>query len=336
MNELEKLYNDPEKTSQNSDVLYSRLSGNAKKVISYKHVKEFIEKQKSTNLHKQANKRIYAPIGGEIGTYQTDLTFFPEYKSQNDGYYVLITAIEINSRQGYAIALKRKNAASILMGFEKIINEARNHIPVRVVGSDKGREFEKYFREFLKDNEIEYYTVDPVIGKNSMAMVERFNRTLRERIERYLTQRGDTKWVEALPKILKNYNNTKNGTTGYAPYKVGEEEMRDIARKQAIRLAEYFRDVKKYEIGDKVRILLQKSLVEKKSGVRWSKEVYTITKNNGFSYTLDGLSGNYKPYQLLTSSDEGRSERILRSTVSRDANKQEYKAGLRLRRENLS
>ena len=339
MNELEKLYNDPEKTSQNSDVLYSRLSMAAKKQISYKQVKDFIESQKITNLHKQTNKRLYAPIGGEVGTYQTDLTFFPEYKTQNGGYYILLTAIEVNSRQGYAVALKNKNAASILMGFEKIISEASDRIPVKVVGSDKGREFEKYFREFLKDNSIGFYTVDPVTGKNSMAMVERFNRTLRERIERYLTQRGDTKWVEALPKILKNYNNTRNGTTGYAPFKVGEKELQDIAKKHAVRLAEYFRDVKKYDVGDKVRVLLQKSIVEKKSGVRWSKEIYTIAKNNGFSYLVvdeNGKGGNYKPYQLLPASDEGKNARALRSTVSRDANRHEYKAGLRLRRENLA
>lgn len=339
MNELEKLYNDPEKTSQNPDVLMSRLSLAAKKKVSYNEVKDFINSQKTTNLHKQNTKRrrdMYAPIVGKVGTYQTDLTFFPEYRSQNNGYYVILGAIEINSRQGYAVALKNKNASSILMGFEKIIKEARNHIPVRVVGSDKGTEFTTYFREFLKDNEIQYYTVDPVIGKNSMAMIERFNRTLRERIERYLTQRGDTKWVEALPKILKNYNNTTHTTTGFKPFEVGEKELRIINLENQRKTSEYFRNVQKFEVGDLVRVLLQKSLVEKKSGVRWSKEVYTISKNNGFSYKLDGKSGNYKPYQLLSTERDTTNSRVLRNTVSRETNKNEYKAGLRLRRENLS
>jgi hypothetical protein len=41
-------------------------------------------------------------------SFQLDLTFFPRYRKYNNGFYVLFTAININSRFAYAYYGKNK------------------------------------------------------------------------------------------------------------------------------------------------------------------------------------------------------------------------------------
>ena len=40
------------------------------------------------------------------------------------------------------------------------------------------------------------------------AVVERFNRTLRERLARYMTENHTKRWIDYLPECIANYNNT--------------------------------------------------------------------------------------------------------------------------------
>ena len=41
-------------------------------------------------------------------------------------------------------------------------------------------------------------------------MVERFNRTLKQNMWRQFTVTNNRKWVDMLPVLLKQYNNTKH------------------------------------------------------------------------------------------------------------------------------
>eukprot|EP00732_Lithocolla_globosa_P003453 Lithocolla_globosa_v1_NODE_2790_length_1867_cov_8.598234.p1 type:complete len:148 gc:universal NODE_2790_length_1867_cov_8.598234:1560-1117(-) len=140
-----------------------------------------------------------------------------------------MTAIEVNSRLAFAQPLKNKKGQSILEAFEMIKKDAsKTNFPITKIGMDRGSEFQK-------DDDIEFYTVDPIIGKNSMAKVERFNRTLRGRIEKYLTAYNTNKWVEALQPIVKNYNNTIHSTIKFKPSEVGDKEMKKIREYQTQR-----------------------------------------------------------------------------------------------------
>eukprot|EP00732_Lithocolla_globosa_P000461 Lithocolla_globosa_v1_NODE_138_length_5823_cov_17.507628.p5 type:complete len:117 gc:universal NODE_138_length_5823_cov_17.507628:1354-1004(-) len=97
---------------------------------------------------------------------------------------------------------------------------------------DGGSGFKTKFRLMLKSHGIDYYTADPG-EKNKMAMIERWNRTIREKIEKYLTSRNTNRWVDVLQKLVKNYNNTVHGTTGFKPNQVGKKEF-DIIQNQKL------------------------------------------------------------------------------------------------------
>ena len=80
-----------------------------------------------------------------------DLTFFPRYTKKNDGYNVLFTAININTRYGYAYALKDKDMTSII----KVIKEMEKKTEINVLEADLGSEFNnQLLKDFCEKNEI--------------------------------------------------------------------------------------------------------------------------------------------------------------------------------------
>ena len=84
--------------------------------ITMKIVKEWLDKQQSAQLNnKPIIKKDFKPIYSELPyAFQCDLTFFPRYKKQNEGNYVLFTAININTRFGYAYWAKDKESETII------------------------------------------------------------------------------------------------------------------------------------------------------------------------------------------------------------------------------
>ena len=47
------------------------------------------------------------------------------------------------------------------------------------------------------------------------AIVERVHRTIREMIGRYMQINNTKKYIDVLPKLVENYNNTQHSTTGH-------------------------------------------------------------------------------------------------------------------------
>jgi hypothetical protein len=150
--------------------------------------------------------------------------------------------------------------------------------------SDQGPEFRKDCEKLMKEHGVK---IQKAYSKRTMGIVERFNRTLAERLFRLqdasdlllpITER-DRKWVKNLLIILKDINNSKTSLTGIAPVKA-------IKMKKVIAKPSYpaYRPIGSKEIplssNTEVRHLLESGELE--SGKRratdmfWSPEVFTI------------------------------------------------------------
>ncbi|XP_044012081.1 uncharacterized protein LOC122855011 [Aphidius gifuensis] len=55
------------------------------------------------------------------------------------------------------------------------------------------------------------------------SIVERFNRTIKNKLYFEFSLQGTYKWVKILPKLIEQYNNTKHRTIKMAPAKVVEK-----------------------------------------------------------------------------------------------------------------
>lgn len=89
----------------------------------------------------------------------------------------LITAVDVNTRFAFACAYPSLNslAAKDFMGKLLMVTPFK----VERIQTDNGREFEKYFRDYVADNKIVHYNTYPK-HPQSNGYIERFNRTIQE------------------------------------------------------------------------------------------------------------------------------------------------------------
>ena len=287
MKSLNELFYNPKTGLTKKNLMSSAL----KEGYTREEINNFLSNQEVYQLHKPKPTNIkFFPIIGVPGTMQTDLTFYDQYKKANRGYHILLTAIEVNSRRAYVRALKNKNQSTIIEAFKSIIEEAKDHLPIKVVGSDQGSEFLSGFVNMLKSQGIDHYYSNAG-SKTEMGMVERFNRTIRGLIEKYMTAYNTNVYIDVLQDLTNNYNNTVHGVTGYKPNQVGKKELKEIAKQKTERIMEAIPSHDRYTVGQKVRRWKPKSVLEKKTGENFYRGIYTISSVQPFSYKLASENG---------------------------------------------
>ena len=73
------------------------------------------------------------------------------------------------------------------------------------------------------------------------------------------------------------------------------------------------------EIGDYVRVRIEKSIFQKGSTQKWSNEVYKVIERNGYGFKLEGERKVYKPRELLKiESSEPERLKTTQRTQTRD------------------
>ena len=75
---------------------------------------------------------------------------------------------------------------------------------------DKGSEFyNNSFKKWLKDNDIEMYSIH---NEGKSVVAERFIRTLKTKIYKYMTLISKNVYIDKLNDIVNEYNNTYHRT----------------------------------------------------------------------------------------------------------------------------
>ena len=208
--------------------------------------------------------------GGINDTWQMDLMEMIPFSSINSGYKYILTCIDVFSRFARALPLKSKAASDVESALKYMLRDAKPYH----IQTDLGKEFyNSNVQALFKKLKIKHYSV---YSQFKAALVERFNRTLRERITKYFIARGKKKWVSVLPKFVEAYNNTKHRSIGMKPIEVNKANEGQLWIEQNKNLKN---SRAKYKVGDYVRISrLTQSPFIKKFDHNWSDEVYEIYK----------------------------------------------------------
>ena len=98
-------------------------------------------------------------------------------------------------------------------------------------------------------------------GRTKGSIVERFNRTLKSRLERFFTESKDHRWIDVLEQMTKNINNTVNRSTGFKPSEVTRSNSEEI-KARLYSSPERSKNCS-LKIGDRVRIIKDKNLLDK-------------------------------------------------------------------------
>ncbi|KAG8174954.1 hypothetical protein JTE90_002476 [Oedothorax gibbosus] len=219
-------------------------------------------------LHKPARRnfprrKVLSYGIGEL--MQCDLLDVSKYASQNKNIRYLLTAIDVFSKKGYAIPVKRKNADALVEAFKKLFKKAKNIINLQ---TDEGGEFYSgKVKALFKQRGIHHYHS---YSAHKSSVVERYNRTIRGRLHRLFTHRGSYKYIDVLEKILNAYNNSYHRSIGLSPNQVTPELEPAIFKRLY-----NFHPVTKYpfELNDQVRITKERKIFKPGYLPLWSNEV---------------------------------------------------------------
>jgi transposase InsO family protein len=222
-----------------------------KKRFPQHDVKQWLGKQTTYTLHKPMRRsfptRKYK-TSGPNELWQMDLMEMIPYARINKGYKYILTCIDVFSRFARAEPLKSKDSKSVATALISMFKSS-NDIP-RYIQTDLGKEFyNKEVQKVFKDRKIKHYSVHSLY---KAALVERFNRTLRERLNRFFTHQGSKVWYKTLSQIIDAYNSSSHrGINGLRPKDIVNDIDQWLFQQTTINSNKHR---KPYELGSLVRI----------------------------------------------------------------------------------
>ena len=179
---------------------------------------------------------------------------------------------------------------------------------------DKGKEF--YNRDVK--GLIELYSTE---NEEKSSVVERWIRTMKEKMWKYFTDNNTNVYIDILPDLVKDYNNTKHSSIKMTPVEASEKENELTVWRNLYPNRFGILDINpKFSVGDKVRISKKKALFEKGYTTRWTEEIFTITKikrTSPVTYKIADLNGEeidgtfYEPELQKTSQQLFRIEKVI-------------------------
>ena len=174
--------------------------------------------------------------------------------SSNDGRAYILTCIDVFSRYAFAVPVKDKRGSTVTVAFEKIFAQ---RVP-NMLQTDRGTEFmnvqvQDVFRKYKLHH---YFSRNDNI---KAALVQRFNRTLKTRLFRYMTRRRINSWIDVLNDVVNSFNKSHHRSIGTATFDVTSENEDEVARRKypAKPPLKY-----RYDVDDRVRIVKYKHVLK--------------------------------------------------------------------------
>ena len=257
-------------------------------------------------------------VNGIDKIWAADLADMQALSKENEGYKFLLLVIDTFSKYGWIVPLKDKKGETIVKALKEIFKESGRR-PDKL-WTDKGREF---FNKDVRDLVYLYATENE--EKSSIA--ERWIRTMKEKMFKYFTDNNTYKYIDALPELVEDYNNTVHSSTKLTPTDASKEENElTVWRNLYPDRYKTSRLNPKFSVNDRVRITKKKKDFEKGYTARWTEEIFTIKEireTNPITYKLEDLQGEeiegtfYEPELQKTEQQIFRIEKVIKKEKGR-------------------
>ena len=152
------------------------------------------------------------------------------------------------------------------------------------MGGQRNEFYNISFKIWLKDNDIEMCSIHNE-GKSIAA--ERFVRTLKTKIYKYLTSVSKNMHIDKLDDIVHENNNTYHRTIKIKPVDVEDNTYIDSKELHPIKDP-------KFKVCDHVRISKYRNMFTKGCKLNWSEQVFVIKKVKNtvpWIYVINDLNG---------------------------------------------
>lgn len=283
---LREIYYDPKRGYSSARELYNRVKASQDPIakhITAAHVKTFLDKQTIKQM-RTPKKAKFIAISGDGTSYQADLMFLTEYPRANKGFNTLLNIVNTVTRKAYSYPLKGKTGPQVIQAFDKFMAEVPEKPTHFTTDSEAS------LAKAIKKHEIPHHRVDPG-DKTPVSIVERFNKTLRNKIATYMRAKKTKVWIDVLSDLLENYNTSVHSTTGLAPNSVTPQDIENISRRAFEKSKPALEELANFVSGDKVRVLKAKGIFEK-GEPEFSRKIYTVVRHEGFRVVIKGENGN--------------------------------------------
>jgi hypothetical protein len=276
------------------DALYRQVKGQKKTKAD---VKEWLSDQNAYTMHVpvrrkfKQNRTVAYTINEQ---FQADLADLSSLASKNDGFRYLLTCIDIFSKHAWVVPLKNKGAIGVCEALEAIFEE---RTPEKFQ-TDEGKEFvNEKCKELFKRYDINHFHALSN-SETKCAVVERFNRTLKTKMWKYLTYKNTYRYIDVLPDLVHSYNNTYHSAIKMKPSEVSHANVKQVwdnmhgkyfaeeimcqqppSKKTVKTVKKGKQKIKyKFQVGDHVRLSSTRVVFRKGYEEGWTEEVHIVSK----------------------------------------------------------
>ena len=236
--------------------------------------------------------------------HQADILYLPHDKFKKKTYKYALNIVDVASRYKGSYQLNTKNAKEVAQAFQWIYENTPLNYPKTLIVDD-GKEFYGDTTKLMEKHDVIIQRGDPSQHR-SQGIVERFNRTLADRLFTYQyhkeledPSKSNREWVFRLQNVVSSLNNEKTRLIGMRPV----DAIKQTLVKQGFSQPTKDYEKKLLDVGTKVRYLYEPGELEgyQYKGERrkrstdpiWSVDVYKIKdryiqKHQPTLYYLDG------------------------------------------------
>ena len=230
----------------------------------------------SYTLHKPRRKRFATLPTLTFGIdeqWQMDLVDMQKFSRYNKGVKYLLTVIDVFSKRAWAEPIKNKSAKEMVSALERIEKKLYPHRPLRIQTDDGKEFFNQSVQAWFKSRGYHHFSTK---GDHKAAVLERWHRTLKERMFRAFTALNTLNYLDLLPQLIHTYNRTPHSTLGMAPIDVTPDNEQAVWNHV---YGKRLRPSKKKPLlqkGDRVRLNKKHRPFKKGYLAGWTEEVFVI------------------------------------------------------------
>ena len=261
---------------------------------SPKQVDKYLHASETYTKFKMAKKRF---IRLKVISYRLneiwsiDLADMQQLARDNSGIKYLFVAVDTLSRFLWASGMKSKTSKECADVLKKIIASNSRRTGPKIctktfspekLWADKGREFEGEFATFCREKGIEIYSTQ---SETKSAMAERYIRTLKSLIFKYLHEHDTNRYIDQLDNFASIINSRVNRITKLAPRTVSQKDVPYLVSLCNTNLPQR----PKFKIGDQVRVRRKIETFHRGYKIQFTEELFTIVQiptNNPPTYVV--------------------------------------------------
>lgn len=270
--EILEIYHDPKKGVSGINDLMRKTEYSQKEIETALHTDDTYTKHKPIKK-KFKRERVYVHQIDQ--QWQADLVEYIPYADENDNYRYILVVIDCFSKFAWCVPLKNKKAKETLDAFKSIVEGSKRKC--ERLQTDQGLEFcNKKLQTYCKSQKIEHFYTQ---SKLKAVIAERFNRTLKTKIAKIMTLNLNHNWIDCYEDLVKNYNNSYHRSIKMTPIEGSKKENEKKVHNNLFpRDEQEAKSVRRYNKGDKVRIVMDKKIFDKGYHPNWTTELFIVDK----------------------------------------------------------